>query len=111
QAGGRRFDSAWLHHSLTNKPHLARKERRVRRRKRRKSCGISCARPEGFRKAAGRAASPSLRQAGRRQRRSPIAQLVEHSAVNRGVTGSSPVRGANRGEMSELVEGARLEIV
>ena len=34
-------------------------------------------------------------------RRSPIAQLVEHSTVNRVVTGSSPVRGATSGEVSE----------
>ena len=48
-----------------------------------------------------------------------IAQLVEHSTVNRVVTGSSPVRGAIyflqtrpfHGEVSELAEGARLEIV
>ncbi len=40
-----------------------------------------------------------------------IAQLVEHSTVNRVVTGSSPVRGAIYGEVSELAEGARLEIV
>ncbi len=39
-----------------------------------------------------------------------IAQLVEHSTVNRVVTGSSPVRGAIwRGV--RVVEGARLEIV
>ena len=33
-----------------------------------------------------------------------IAQLVEHSTVNRVVTGSSPVRGATYGEVSELAE-------
>lgn len=27
---------------------------------------------------------------------SPLAQLAEHTAVNRGVTGSNPVRGAKR---------------
>jgi hypothetical protein len=50
---------------------------------------------------------------GRRQANtySLIAQLVEHSTVNRVVTGSSPVRGAIYGEVSELAEGARLEIV
>ena len=39
-----------------------------------------------------------------------IAQLVEHSTVNRVVTGSSPVRGAME-RCPSLVEGARLEIV
>ena len=43
--------------------------------------------------------------------RSLIAQLVEHSAVNRVVTGSSPVRGAITERCPSLVEGARLEIV
>ena len=42
---------------------------------------------------------------------SSLAQLVEHSAVNRVVAGSSPARGAIYGEVSELAEGARLEIV
>ncbi len=39
-----------------------------------------------------------------------IAQLVEHSTVNRVVTGSSPVRGAIWRSV-RVVEGARLEIV
>ena len=34
-----------------------------------------------------------------------IAQLVEHSTVNRVVTGSSPVRGASYGEVPKWLKG------
>ncbi len=37
--------------------------------------------------------------------------VVELSAVNRSVVGSSPTCGAIYGELSEMAEGARLEIV
>ena len=51
---------------------------------------------------------------GRRQAlifyRSTVAQLVEHSAVNRTVAGSSPACGAIRRAV-RVAEGARLEIV
>ena len=44
---------------------------------------------------------------------SAIAQLVERMTVNHDVAGSSPACGVIRllGELSELAEGARLEIV
>ena len=36
---------------------------------------------------------------GKRSRYSPLAQSVEHAAVNRGVVGSSPTRGARKEEI------------
>ena len=42
---------------------------------------------------------------------SAVAQLVEHSAVNRTVVGSSPTCGAILWRAVRVAEGARLEIV